>query len=251
MNRYLIVSIHDVAPPFETEVEAILGRVQELGVARCSLLVVPDYHHGGRADRNAAWAGRLNRWQAEGHETVLHGFYHQADAAGKNAGFKSRFLRNIYTSCESEFLELDAAEAEKRLRLGLEVFARVGLAAKGFVAPAWLMNEEILKALGKLGFEYTNTLKKIIDLKTGRVSNAWAQVYSSRAAWRRWASVAWNECLWRRNRCLNVVRVSIHPLEYHYPMLWNHLESLVRRSVKGRKTLTYIGFVDRLRVGSA
>ena len=250
MDKFLIVSVHDVAPPFEKEVEQILGRLKELGVPRCSLLVVPDYHHGGRADRNAAWAGRLKRWQADGHEAVLHGYFHHAKEKS-SPGLKNAFLRNVYTSSESEFLELDAAEAEKRLRLGLEVFAGVGLRTRGFVAPAWLMNEEVLKVLGKLEFDYTNTLKKIIDLKSGRVSNAWAQVYSSRAAWRRCTSVVWNEFLWRQNQGSEVVRMSVHPPEVRYPMLWNHLESLVRRSVQGRKTLTYIDFVDRLRAGSA
>lgn len=178
---------------------------------------------------------------------VLHGFYHECDGAGQGIGLRNSFLRNVYTASESEFLELDAAEAEKRLKQGLEVFANVGITAKGFIAPAWLMNDEVLKVIGKLGFEYTNTLKKIIDLKTGRVSDSWSQVYSSRAGWRRWVSVGWNEWLWRRNQHAEVVRVSIHPPEYRYPMLWNHLESLVRRAVEGRKNLTYVDFVDRQR----
>ena len=248
MEKSLIVSIHDVAPPFEAEIGKILERLQSLGVARCSLLVVPDYHGMGRADRNPSWVSRLKAWAADGHEAVLHGYFHQAREKA-SPGWKNALLRNVYTSAESEFLELDAAEAERRLRLGLEVFENAGLAAKGFIAPAWLMNAETLKALGELGFEYTNTLKKIIDLKSGRVCDCWSQVYSSRSSWRRWTSVAWNECLWRRNRGSDVVRVSVHPPEIRYPMLWSHLESVVAGALEGRKSLTYVDFVDRLRRG--
>jgi len=175
------------------------------------------------------------------------GFITRRMARRNRPGLRNLFLRNVYTASESEFLELDAEEAEKRLRLGMEVFANVGITTKGFIAPAWLMNDEVLKVIGKLGFDYTNTLKKIIDLKTGRVSDSWSQVYSSRAGWRRWVSVGWNELLWRRNQHAEVVRVSIHPPEHRYPMLWNHLESLVRRAAKGRKNLTYIDFVDQQR----
>lgn len=245
----LIVSIHDVAPPFEPQIDAILGRLKALGVTRCSLLVVPDYHGGGRADRNAGWVSRLKSWQAEGHEMVLHGYFHRA---GKNGSpdLKHAFLRNVYTASESEFLELDVAEASGRLKLGLEVLGNAGLAPRGFVAPAWLMNAEVLKTLGELGFDYTNTLKKIIDLKSGRDCDCWSQVYSSRSWWRRWTSVAWNECLWQKNRGRQLVRISIHPPEIRYPMLWSHLESLIKRALEGRKTLTYVDFVDRLRSGS-
>jgi uncharacterized protein len=250
MEKCLILSIHDVAPPFEAQIEQIMARLKTLGVARCSLLVVPDYHHHGRADQDAAWAARLRQWQDAGHEIVLHGYYHRTDQTDFS-GLKKAFLQNVYTASESEFLDMDAAEAEKRLRLGLEVFQNAGLATKGFIAPAWLMNEQVLKLLGKLGFEYTTTLKKIIDLKSGRVSNAWAQVYSSRAAWRRWMSILWNELLWRRNKGAEVVRLSVHPPEIRYPMLWNHLESLIRRASEGRKTLTYIDFVDRVRAKCA
>jgi predicted deacetylase len=250
MSRSLIVSIHDVAPPFAKQIDAILYRLKQLGVPRCSLLVVPDYHGGGRADRNPAWVAKLKSWQAEGHEMVLHGYFHRVEENG-SPDLKNALLRNVYTASESEFLELDGPEAAKRLKLGLEVLGNAGLAPKGFVAPAWLMNGQVLKALGELGFEYTNTLKKIIDLKSGRDCDCWSQVYSSRSWWRRLTSVAWNECLWRRNRGREVVRISIHPPEIRYPMLWSHLESLVAGAVEGRKTLTYVEFVDRLRRGGA
>jgi predicted deacetylase len=250
MERALIVSIHDVAPPFESDIDAILARLKALGISRCSLLVVPDYHGTGRIDDNPAWAARLKRWQADGHEIILHGYFHRVEAKG-SPDLQSAFLRNVYTASESEFLELDFAEATSRLRRGMEVFESVGLATKGFVAPAWLMGDEAFKAIGKAGFEYTNTLKKIIDLKTGRVCDCWTQVYSSRAAWRRCVSIGWNELLWQARRREKIVRVSIHPPEIRYPMLWNHLESLIRRAETGRQTLTYVDFVDRLRAETA
>lgn len=242
----LIISLHDVAPPFESDIDAILARLKALGISRCSLLVVPDYHGTGRIDQNPAWAARLKRWQADGHEIILHGYFHRAEGKGL-PGLKSRFLRNVYTASESEFLELGFNAASERLARGLEVFGNVGLAVKGFIAPAWLMGDEAFKAIGKAGFEYTNTLQKIIDLKTGRVCDCWAQVYSSRAAWRRPVSVFWNELLWQASGREKITRVSIHPPEIRYPMLWNHLESLIRRAENGRQTLTYVDFVDRWR----
>jgi predicted deacetylase len=176
---------------------------------------------------------------------VLHGFDHRA--AGNGGDPRSWFFRNFYTASESEFLELTREEADRRLGLGLEVFRSTGLAARGFVPPAWLLNDAVLDALRARGFDYTNTLKKIIDLKSGRVSHSWAQVYSSRAAWRRRVSVGWNELLWNKNSSAEIVRISIHPPERRYPMLWNHLESLISRGLEGRQTLTYVEFVDQQR----
>ncbi|MBV9464187.1 MAG: polysaccharide deacetylase family protein [Verrucomicrobiae bacterium] len=242
----LVVSIHDVAPRFEPEVRGILARLEELGISKCSLLVVPSYHADGPITRNPRWMDLLRAWHRAGHELVLHGYHHQVDAVGsERSRGGSWFFRNYYTAGESEFLELSYARAKERLLDGLEVFRELGVKSRGFIAPAWLMNDQVLDALRDLGFGYTNTLRELIDLRSNRRWAAWSQVYSVRARWRRVVSIAWNEMLFLRNQGEPLLRISLHPPEWEHPRVWRALERLISKALNGRESLTYAGFVDR------
>src|SRR5688572_11437742 len=72
----VVVSIHDVAPPFQETIAEILNTVKILGITRTSLLIVPDYHRQGNLNQDFRFCHWLRGLVKEGHEAVLHGFYH-------------------------------------------------------------------------------------------------------------------------------------------------------------------------------
>ncbi len=73
----LVVSVHDVAPMTRPAIEKILADLRAAGVRVTSLLVVPDYHHRGKSVDDASFASWLRELQADGHEIVIHGYFHE------------------------------------------------------------------------------------------------------------------------------------------------------------------------------
>ena len=73
----VVVSVHDIAPSTRAIAEKMIAELARRGVATCSLLVVPNYHHAGTiaADRELQiW---LRELEGRGHEIVIHGYFHE------------------------------------------------------------------------------------------------------------------------------------------------------------------------------
>src|SRR5262249_52030711 len=71
------VSIHDVSPAWEREVDAALELAERFG-AKPALLVVPDFHGRAPLREHPRYAERLRALEGDGHEIFLHGYYHRA-----------------------------------------------------------------------------------------------------------------------------------------------------------------------------
>nr|WP_308635837.1 polysaccharide deacetylase family protein [Massilia brevitalea] len=150
----LCVSIHDVAPATWDDCARLAAALREVADIPLSWLVVPRYHD--RPADDAAMRAGLDAALARGDELVLHGLTH-LDTEARAASLRQRFLRGVYTQREGEFAALSAAEARRRLALGLDWFRERGWTASGFVPPAWLMGEGAWEALGDFPFAYTTT----------------------------------------------------------------------------------------------
>ena len=94
-QRSLAVSVHDVSPLTRDTVAVMLRDLAEAGVRVTSLLVVPDHHHRADIDQDPAFLGWLRGMEAEGHEIVLHGFYHRREASARRRA--CRFGRTAWT----------------------------------------------------------------------------------------------------------------------------------------------------------
>lgn len=213
-----------------------------------SLLVVPHYHSTERIDASTELCQWLRRCQEQGHEIVLHGWTHQLPSKRKiKSGLNTWFFENFYTAGEAEFLTLDYTEAMDRISRGLEMFRALRLDACGFIAPAWLMNPEVERAARDCGLSYSNTISEWIDLKNSRRIATRSCVWSSRAAWRRGASILWNRTLFSQLNGVEPLRISLHPCDLEYPAIWGQIKSLVRLASKGRAATTYAGWMNEAR----
>ncbi|CAN5595964.1 DUF2334 domain-containing protein [soil metagenome] len=238
MQRALVVSIHDVAPATQVSVERILTELALHQVERCSLLVVPDYHHQGRSLGQADFRSWLQELAARGHEIVLHGFYHQrARRAGERAGAK--FVTRIYTADEGEFFDLGYDEALRLLRQARREFALHGFHPIGFIAPAWLLGAEAERAVIDVGLEYTTTLRTVRDLAGGRIIPSQSLVYSVRNGWRRASSLVWNRSLARRLTNNPLLRLGLHPPDLAHREIWRQIVALIDEAHHDRRPMTY------------
>ena len=205
-RRALVVSIHDVSPLTCKLVFAMVGDVAAAGVDQVALLVIPDHHSKAPIRENPEFCDWLRR-SAQMHEVVLHGYFHSRPRS--EGGWWDTFVTEHYTAREGEFYDLSESEATRRLERGKHEFAQLGLVARGFIAPAWLLGREAERAVRTVGFEYTTRLRTFKDLVTGRETLSHSLVWSVRSAWRRIASLYWNRLLANRLVRAPLLRIGV------------------------------------------
>ncbi len=125
------------------QIESIL---LERGI-RPILAVVPDNRDENLnicPPRKDFW-NRIRQWQAQGWTIAMHGWQHE---------FVTRDSGMLRVNKYSEFAGLPAAEQERKLLCGRNIFIREGLDDSVFVAPAHSFDAVTVRLLRKLGFRY-------------------------------------------------------------------------------------------------
>ena len=245
-DHALVASIHDVSPHTLCQTERFLDDLKKIGCATTSLLVIPDHHRRGRISGDPAFAAWLRERVAEGHEVVLHGYFHLREHDSGD-GLLKKIVTQSYTAGEGEFFDLSENDARERLSLGLSEFAACGLTADGFIAPAWLLGNDAERAVRGLGFQYTTRIATVTDFKSGDVHSARSLVWSVRAGWRRVCSLAWNQCLALGLRNTPLLRVGIHPPDWEHPAIRNQILSITSTALAGRRAMTYQQWIASMR----
>jgi predicted deacetylase len=245
------VVMHDVSPATWPECRLLLDALQQVAGTphtaplRATLLVVPAYHTGTAARDDRGFMDLMDRRRAAGDELALHGYRHYDDAVFR--GVRDRLARGIYTAREGEFSALTYDEAVRRLRLGADWFAANGWPLKGFVAPAWLMNDASWRALETLPLAYTTTMRHFHSLPERNALPAQSLVYSARSGLRRAVSKIWNENLMRRSDELPFLRLGLHPIDARFPEIVRHWQDLLERALETRTLTTKADFAAELR----
>ena len=243
----LVVSVHDVAPITRLPVERILTDLKEAGVRVTSLLVVPDYHHRGKSVDDANFASWLRELEADGHEIVIHGYFHERPRR-KSEGIREKFLTRVYTRDEAEFFDLEYEEAFARITRARDELRGARLSPIGFIAPAWLLGSKGERAARDADMQYTTRIATVIDLLTGERESSRALVYSTRSAWRRAASLGWNAALARRVAIGQLVRLCIHPSDIAFGDVWKQIIRFARRFSSTRNPKTYRDWISEERL---
>jgi predicted deacetylase len=246
-QKSLIVSLHDAHPGSHSAIAEQVAFLADHGVMRSSILVVPEFHHRGSLMRDGSFCDAISGWQAQGHEIVLHGYFHdRLESPPEN--LSKLFWTRLYTNREAEFLDLPREDARQRLERGRELFESLGWRSTGFVAPAWLMAEGLGNLLAEMGFAYTTRINEIIPLLPGlnRLKTSQSLCYSTRSGWRRFASAFWNKYLYGRLRDTDLVRLSLHPRDLEFPLMRRQIDQILRASLKrGFQPTTYGDYVAR------
>jgi uncharacterized protein len=245
----VVVSLHDVAPFSQKVSDKIIAELGRRGIRVCSLLVVSDYHHQGAMMKDRQFVSWLRGLEADGHEIVIHGYFHERPRRSRET-LLDKFLTRFYTNDEGEFYDLDYAEAFRRIAAARDEFRALRLMPRGFVAPAWLLNNDGERAARDAGMEYTTSLRTVRDLHSGEDFWARSLVYSVRNNWRRKASLVWNAALVQFSRNDPLLRLSIHPPDYTYPAIWGQIVDLISRMDGQRTATTYRDWVAEQRSAS-
>jgi predicted deacetylase len=234
-KKLVCISVHDVAPETWPGCRALLEMLDALGPVPVTLLVVPDYHRGGRIDRFPEFLRAIEHRLARGDEVALHGYCHLDESAAPRAP-RAWFERRVLTRAEGEFAAISRDGAEERLQAGLAVMTSLGWPVHGFVAPAWLAGSGARSALGGFPFAYTTTRTGIYRLPSWEFTFSPSLVYSVGAAWRHAMSESLNGLALAATR--NLLRVSLHPVDARYPRALEHWRRVIRAVLEQRTPLT-------------
>jgi uncharacterized protein len=247
---FVVVSIHDVAPATQSIVARMLSDLAKRGIHHCSLLVVPNYHHQGAFAQDREFVSWLRHLEAAGHEVVIHGYFHQRPEVG-GENFFQKFVTQVYTQGEGEFYDLDYNEAFQRITKARDEFHAAGFKPRGFVAPAWLLNDAGMRAARDADLEYTTHLRDVVDLRSNEIFPARSLVYSVRNGWRRTVSLAWNATLSRVLKNQPLMRLSIHPPDYSHSVIWAQILRFSEEMGRARTPTTYQDWIGDQRIKRA
>jgi predicted deacetylase len=163
----LIVSLHDVAPPFESQIRSQLDTLAACGIRRVVLEVVPNWHGQHPIDDCPSLLGLLRAQVEVGSEIALHGLEHCPHGPLRGTVW-SRFRGAIFAPNAAEFLSLSESETYGAALNGLGILEAAGLPrATTFCAPGWLMTIGARRAIARAGFLRIANMFSVDDLDRG------------------------------------------------------------------------------------
>lgn len=210
-SRSLLVSIHDVGPRFEQQIDQLAGLIEDtLQCARFAMLVVPNHWGRHRLRAGSDFSNRLRAWSDSGIEMFVHGWYHMDTVQHHGlTALKARYM----TAGEGEFLGLSYSEAARRMEDGRALVEDViGRRSSGFIAPAWLYGTGAIAALRESTFDIAEDHLKVWNPQTGKViARGPVITWASRSNARTSSSLAFAAIACKTLHPLRTIRVALHP----------------------------------------
>ncbi len=212
MSRELAISVHDVEPATFERCALIRDWLDDHGIARVTLLVIPAVDMHPLDDRCPALGDWLGDRVRRGDAVAQHGLHHRR-LRTRGAGLRGE---------GAEFVGLDAAETRAAVAAGRRVLHLAGVEPRGFVAPA---------------YAYTPALRTTLAASF----DWWAGLVSLHRSGRRatLAPVHRSGTLGRALTAGPLLRIDLHPSDLEHPRHMRALERLLLRSARTRTAVTY------------
>jgi predicted deacetylase len=223
-NGTIAVAIHDVEPATFERCALIRDWLDDHGIERVTLLVIPapDLHpfHDIRPD--------MVQWLAEcrgrGDAIAQHGFRHRRSAPAPRG-----------TNPAAEFVGLDVDETRRAVDAGRRVLRLAGVQPRGFVAPAYAYTDA-LREIVAASFDWWAGLVRVHH--PARSTLAPALTLGTSTAVKRLAS-PW---LVRAGALAagDLMRLDLHPADLDHPRHIGAVEGVLKRARRRvREAVTY------------
>ena len=232
----IAVALHDIEPATFERCALIRDWLDDHGVDRVTLLVIParDLHPvGARSPEMTVW---LQERRQRGDSIAQHGFQHV-----RRGGPARRTLAHPARARGSEFSGLDRLETRRIVDAGWRVLKLAGIEPDGFVAPA---------------YAYTRALREELPLRFRWWAGLWRlhrPCSATGASAPRPIVPAWglgtgsalgralSPALIRAGglMCGKTLRVDVHPADLEHPRHVLALEWVLGRAGRQREAITY------------
>ncbi len=234
----IAVALHDIEPATFERCALIRDWLDDHGVGRVTLLVIParDLHPLG--ERSPEMAGWLAERRRRGDSIAQHGFHHGQPSRGALHVRSPLASRNRRAA---EFAGLDGGETRRAVDAGWRVLKLAGIEPDGFVAPAYAYTRALRRVLpGKFrwwaGLLRLHPTRAFADGdRRQRLAPAWSM--GTESPLQRTLSPA----LIRSGSllCGNTLRLDLHPADLQHPRHMLALEWVLQRAGRRREAITY------------
>ncbi|MEO8546962.1 MAG: polysaccharide deacetylase family protein [Sphingomicrobium sp.] len=230
----LLVSIHDVTPRFEGEVDRLLDRLSPFVGDRLAMLVVPNHWGDCPIVPGSPFATRLRSWSDRGIEMFVHGWSHRDAMA--HSSLADRVRARHLTAGEGEFLGLSRGEASALIGDGRTLIEEIiGCPIAGFVAPAWLYGPGARQALADCRIELAEDHMRVWSPVLGvELVHSPVITWASRSRWRLLSSLVLAGVV-RHVPLPGVMRIGVHPPDVRSPALLKSIGATIRALAKTRQ----------------
>jgi predicted deacetylase len=220
----IAVALHDVEPATFERCALIRDWLDDHGIERVTLLVIPapDLHPFN--DRRPEMVRWLADCAGRGDAIAQHGFQHRASAAAPRR-----------SNPAAEFLGLDGDETRRAVEAGRRVLRLAGVRPRGFVAPAYAYTDALRETLAA-SFDWWASLSRIYE--PARSTLAPALTLGSSSAVKRLVS-PW---LVRAGALAagDLLRLDLHPADLDHPRHIGAVEGVLQRAHRRvRHAVTY------------
>lgn len=239
----IAVAVHDIEPATFERCALIRDWLDDHGVDRVTLLVIPARDLHPLAERSPA----MTRWLLERHSAgdsiAQHGFRHGPPRRG---GGSRRGLVRAASRSSAEFVGLNGDETRRAVDAGWRLLKLAGIEPDGFVAPAYAYTPALRQLLPRR-FRWWAGLLRLHRPLTA------ADADRPAIGPRQLLAPAWGmgtEGLLRRTLspsliraggllCGNTLRLDLHPSDLEHPRHMLALEWVLERSGRRRQAITY------------
>lgn len=211
--KTVIISIHDVTPRFQKEIDIILTHFADMPI---SVLITPlwDGWHRLKPDFSDI---------LRGYEKVLHGLTHRSngrDLGGNIMAFSSRSDRELF--------HLSREQTYQRLDMGRRLFEEAfDETPTGYIPPTWFHNRHSISLLEEMGFLFTETAQHIINFGQNARNNAVPVCldYGNNRLLETFFTYGWRFIV--HHFSPDVVRMSVHPSDVTNDFL-PHFDTMIQ-----------------------
>jgi predicted deacetylase len=237
-HHKIAVALHDIEPATFERCALIRDWLDDHGVDRVTLLVIParDLHPlGERSPGMTSWLAERRR---AGDSIAQHGFQHEQLRRG---ALSYRSMAHTRRGRTAEFVGLDGKETRRAVNAGWRVLKLAGIEPDGFVAPAYAYTPALRKALpGKFRWwASVMRLHRTLATPDGAPRQPLAPVWGigTESLLRRTLSPA----LIRVGSllCGETMRLDLHPADLEHPRYMMALEGVLSRAGHRREAITY------------
>ncbi len=232
-GRAIAVALHDVEPATYERCALIREWLDDHGISKVTLLVIPASDLHPFQDRRPEMVDWLADRVHGGDTIAQHGFQHRQVRRSTSPA------RQAYARWQggdaAEFVGLDDVETKRAVEAGRRVLRLAGIQPRGFVAPAYAYTAALQRVLAA-SFDWWASLHSLRYDHGRRTTRAQALTFGSSSQLKRLTSPG----AIRAGACLAgpLMRLDLHPADLDHPSHIGALEAVLRRA-RHRTALTY------------